>query len=440
MSRPDGNGNTAHVMLKAKQDPAGMHAGTHYNGLVVAGFGAIGQGLFAIGDSCLRSFADILVIDRELTRAENLLPAGARFIRGDIRDNDWLMDQLNTLASPVLFVNLCSGVDNVMIRRLLGKAGIAYLDSCCCAPEGSTEARFSRMMPYTMTKIASSRPQWLCWGINPGLVELMTRKIIAGFDPGEGNFEITIFEHDQLEGENGVIVGWCPEALIEEIMRSPTLECSAGQLLEKTGLGAGKVLACWGGQPVASRVVAHEDIWNIGRLPGVLKARFIYGLHPGVMRILGQDISQARILLKTPGRGEPVFGAERLAVSVKSGVSGRERVLIWQENHHDIWQRHGINAVQYQTGKALLLALRLLQLTSLGELAGQYCAADLPLTGQDWGAIDLFMHDLAINWRDAKDLDLRLCPRAESGGGPTQLPCPCGAATFTKEAAPCPCC
>jgi len=193
-------------------------------------------------------------------------------------------------------------------------------------------------------------------------------------------------------------------------MLSPTLEWRAGALHEEAaGLGTRRVLACWDGEAVPSRVVGHEDIWNIGLLPRVRQARFVYGLHPRVMRLLERDVEAARSRLRVPEPDTPVHGLERIAVAVKSRASERERVLIWEEDHHDIWQRHGINAVQYQTGKALLLALRLLCFTPYGDLAGTYCAADLPVTRQDRLTIDSFMADLAIDWRDASHLDLHLC-------------------------------
>jgi hypothetical protein len=391
-----------------------MKARTNYHGLVVAGLGAVGRSLFVIGDHCLDSFAEILVIDRGPAPPADPLPPRARFISGDISRSDWLADRLAAFGGmPVLFINLCAGVDNVKIRRLLARHDIAYLDSCCCAPEGSHEARFSRMMPYTKTRVRNNRPQWLCWGINPGLVELMVRKLMARFAPHEGDFSVTIYEHDQLEGRNGAIVSWCPEALIEEIMQSPTLECGAGRLVEETVPGARKVVACWAGQPVASRIVGHEDIWNIGLLPSVRQARFIYGLHPRVMEIFERDIDQARRLLTMAEPGAPVFGVERIAVAVRSGLSDRELTMIWQEDHHDIWRRYGINAVQYQTGKAILLALRLLQFTRFGLLAGQYCAADLPLNPADWQQLDMFMRELGINWRDASDFAPRLCSHSD---------------------------
>lgn len=402
-----------------------MKAATHYQGLVVAGFGAVGRSLFAIGDPSLDSFAEILVIDRGPAPAAHPLPPKARFITGDISDTKWLAARLAILARPALFVNLCSGVDNVKIRRLLARHDIAYLDSCCCVPQGSREVRFSRMMPYTKTPVRSSRPQWLCWGINPGLVELIARKLMAGFAPPETDFSVTIYEHDQLAGRNGAIVSWCPEALIEEVMQSPTLECGAGRLVEETGTGARKAVACWAGQPVASRVVGHEDIWNIGLLPAVRQARFIYGLQPRIMEIFEQDIDQARRLLKMAEPGSPVFGLERIAVAVRSGVSGRERALIWQEDHHDIWRQYGINAVQYQTGKAILLALRLLQFTRFGALAGEYCAADLPLTPEEWLLLDRFMRELGINWQDAGHAAPQLCPHPAADG--------CGAGSRTSE-------
>ena len=83
--------------------------------------------------------------------------------------------------------------------------------------------------------------------------------------------------------------------------------------------------------------------------------------------------------------------------------------MIWAEDHHRIWSRHRINAVQYQTAKAVLLAVMLLQFTPYGRMGGNFCAADLPIAKQEWPLIDGWLKGLAIRWRHDPRLDIRLC-------------------------------
>jgi len=259
-------------------------------------------------------------------------------------------------------------------------------------------------------------------------VELVTRRLIASFSEANHGFDVTVYEYDQLvKGENDTVaVGWCPDALIEEMMQSPTLRFVEGRPLERIKLGAESVVACWDGEPVRSRLVGHEDIWNIGKLPEVRNASFVYGLHPKVMQVFDQGIDTARRRLRVPAPQEPVFGLERVAVAVRCRGNGEEKVLIWQEDHHSIWQHHHLNAVQYQTGKSLLLALMLLQHSRYGALQGTYCAADLPVEHDDWCRIESFMEQLAIRFSAANDLDLHLCA-CTSADSPAaeQLKCCC---------------
>lgn len=382
----------------------------NYRGLIIAGIGAVGRAVLALGTELLHSFEEVLLVDRDPAAGIDFGREFGRFQQGDLADGAWLVGELEKIAKPALLVNLCVGTDNVKIRNVVAGYDVAYIDSCCCAPDGSQEVRFSRMMSYTLTAVESRRPQWLCWGINPGMVELVARGLMASF-PGEASaFDVTVYEHDQLvnDDENRVAVGWCPDALIEEVMQSPPLRFVNGRPEEPSQKGSGRVVACWDGEPVSSRLVGHEDIWNIGMLPQVKSASFVYGLHPKVMRVFDQGIACARQRLYVPSPQVEVFGLERIAVSVRSCESGEERVLIWEEDHHRIWQRFDLNAVQYQTGKSILLALMLLQHSRYGLLNGNYCAADLPVFAEDWRRIESFMEELSIHFQ-VDDIEVHLC-------------------------------
>ncbi len=379
----------------------------HYPTLIVAGLGAVGQAFFIVGAAALASFDRIIALDLRPVPRYLRFAANTRFLQLDVRDRRRLAGILDRIETPALFVNLCAGIDNVALRRMLADREIAYVDSACCAPAGSDEVRFSRMMPYSLTGIASRRPQWLCWGINPGMVEIIARRLIA--TGGLRSCDVTVYEFDQLRagtGEGHVAVGWCPDALVEEVMESPSYVVAEGRDLEDVTPGARPAVACWNGSRVASRVVGHEDIWNIGRLPQVRNASFIYGLQPEVMDILATTPEEARQRLRVPGPATPVHGLERVAVQVKDTENGDCLALVWQEDHRSIWQRYGVNAVQYQTARSILFAVQLLQHSRYGLLAGNYSASTLPVTEDDWQVINYYLDRLAIRWQDASGLCL----------------------------------
>ncbi len=384
-----------------------------YRSLLIAGLGAVGRAMCVLGQELLASFERVVAVDRLPLPPFVRLPKRIVFEQWDITDGLRLGHLLDRLPQPVLFANLCVGVDNLVLRRLLADRDAAYLDAACSAPEGVNEVRFSRMMPYSLTPVDSLRPQWLCWGINPGLVELVARRLIhQAKEPGP--FSVTVFEHDEIhtaDTDNGrVAVGWCCDSLIEEVMESPTFFVAGGREIEDTAPGARPVTARWNGAAVPSRLVGHEDIWNLGRLPEVRDAAFVYGLHPRIMAVFDTgEVAEAKERFYVPPPQEPVYGHERVAVQV-SGQDGWRQTLLWQEDHHQTWRRFGCNAVQYQTAKAVLFALLLMHRTPLGELAGNHTASSLPLGPEAWPLLDACLQGLAIRWQDASFLSLSCSP------------------------------
>lgn len=317
---------------------------------------------------------------------------------------------MNGVVRPALFVNLCSGTNNVRIRQNLVSYDSAYLDSCASTTEDPAEYRFSRLMPYTYTEIKSRFPHWLCWGINPGLVEIITRRILSELPDRRGSCDIAVYEFDQLkylDEAAGTAVGWCPEALVEEIMLSPTLEIQNGRNQETSGSGTIECRVNWGKKTVSARIVGHEDIWNLGVIPAAKNVRFYYSLQPEVMQILSlPDAAEALSMLTIPGDGDSITGLEQVAVQVDSELLEQPRTLVWSEDHGKIWERFGVNAVQYQTAKSLLLAVMLLQRTEYGCSPCTYNASSLPISAEDWPVIDSFMAELDINWQDGTHLKL----------------------------------
>lgn len=382
----------------------------NFRSLIIAGIGTIGGSLISLGREQLALFEKIYGVDKSGSCLNGFQSSGIICRVGDITDPSFLNDLMSDVPAPSLFVNLCSGTDNIRIRHNLLQHDSAYLDSCASITENPDEYRFSRMMPYTYGRLDAQRPHWLCWGINPGLVEIMARRILTGLPDRSGDYDVFVFEFDRLQSsaENGMTaVGWCPEALVEEVMLSPTLEIVDGEPREDTTPGARGCRVNWEDRLISARVVAHEDIWNLAEIPAVRNSRFYYSLDPAVMDILRMDdAAKARDLLYIPEGNDTVSGLEQVAVQIKSDRPHFSRTLVWTEDHGETWNRFGINAVQYQTSKSLLLAIMLLQRTHYGLMPHSNNAANLPITPGDWEIFDSFMQKLDIVWQDGSHLKL----------------------------------
>jgi saccharopine dehydrogenase-like NADP-dependent oxidoreductase len=382
----------------------------NYNSLIIGGFGSVGTGLAKLGDDVLIGFNRIYAIDNEQTKLDIRSDLDISFILGDIQDISFLQDFLNKVDFPAIFVNLCPHVDNIILRKFLSRYPVAYIDSCVSAISGNDESCISRLMSYTNSFISSRYPHLVCWGINPGMVEIIARMIIKDCFSNDGMFDVSVFEHDQLiaDFDNSMkAVGWSPCSLVDEFMLTPSYQIQDGEEVEAEENRAGKIVAFWEGQKVKSGIVAHEDIWNIGNLlAGINSARFIYGLQPGVMKLLEGSPDEAMRLLKIPEDNVPVYGWDRIAVEVGCLRSGRKCTLLWETNHHQVWEEFRVNAVQYQTAKSLLFAVKLVQQTHYGHLKNSHCASNLPIRQTDWQIVKSFMDDLDIIWNDGKFLGL----------------------------------
>lgn len=398
----------------------------NFETLVLAGVGAVGGSLLRLGGDLLDTFGKVILVDVDPDSFLDFRNFGFTFLQGSVEDGRIIENIANEMAGRGLFVNLCADVDNVRLRRMLGDLETAYVDSCAGVGSDPQEQALSRIMEYTLTPVASPYPHWLCWGINPGMVEIIARKIIRDCPRSGSAFDVTVFENDQLYSgsfDGRVAVGWCPSALIEEVMLFPSLEIRNGAPVEGGGRGAVRATAFWEGCPVASRIVAHEDIWNMQMLDQVRDACFVYGLHPDVMAVLEGGTAEAEQLLRVPPAGVPVSGLEQVAVKVSELETGWRKTLCWRTDHFRTWREQGMNAVQFQTATSMLLAIRLLQLTRYGTLPGSYCAADLPIDQEDWQQFDLAMSALDIQWQDGHHLDLSFRRgRSADHSDPTRLP------------------
>ncbi|MFC1843790.1 hypothetical protein ACFLZ5_03285 [Thermodesulfobacteriota bacterium] len=372
--------------------------------------GTIGSSLITLGADQLALFENIFAVDKDINCLIPLHNSGITCRTGDITDPMFLNSFLSDIPGPSLFVNLCSGTNNIRIRNNLLSYDTAYLDSCASMTQDPKEYRFSRLMPYTYTKMTTRYPHWLCWGINPGLVEIITRSLLSVLPDRPNSYDVTIYEFDRLENrfnKDKVAVGWCPEALVEEVMLSPTVEIIEGKTKENSGCGARDCLVNWGDALIPAKIVGHEDIWNLGDIPAVKNGRFYYSLSPAVMNILNMDDSkEARSMLFIPDRGDNIKGLEQVAVQVNGENMPIPKTLVWTEDHGTTCKQYGVNAVQYQTAKSLLLAIMLMQRTDYGLMPLTFNASNLPISDNDWPIFDCFMQELDISWRDGSELNL----------------------------------
>ncbi len=382
----------------------------NYRSLVIAGIGTIGKSLVTLGSEQFSLFEHIFAIDKDGNSLFPLLDSGITCRNGNIIDPQFLNTFMTGVPGPSLFVNLCSGTNNIRIRNILTRYDTAYLDSCASATPDPDECRFSRLMPYTYSEIDCRYPHWLCWGINPGLVEIVARRILSNLPDKPCTYDVTVYEFDRLE--NGVdsgkaAVGWCPEALVEEVMLSPTMEIIDSLPREDTRPGTRDSKVNWGRQAVPAKIVGHEDIWNLMEIPAVKNGRFYYSLSPTVMGILNMDDAcKARSMLNIPGEDDAITGLEQVAVQVNEKNMAEPKTMVWTEDHAETWKKFGVNAVQYQTAKSLLLAIMLLQSTEYGRMPCSFNASSLPISADDWPFFDQFMQELDINWQDGSHLNL----------------------------------
>ncbi len=378
----------------------------NYNHLVILGCGYIGGALLKIGRNDLSNFKKVIVIDKEKRELPGF--GNLEFVSGNLEKPEILKTALTrTPGSVSLVVNLTEGLDHLAVRRLVSGYCAAYLDtSAGIIGAFPKESRLSRLMPYNHTPVRSDYPQWTCWGINPGLVEIAARMMLRELDHPEDHCDIMVFEHDRLSGQTHsgrTAVGWSPKGLVNEISQTPTFEIVDGKAVEHRQNKAKNVRVTWDGQTIAGKKVAHEEVWNFGRFLKAWNASFVYALHPEVMEIIDKPVREAIPKLGVPTAGDLIAGKEQIAVRVKNLNRGKERCLVWEEEHGEAQLRYGVNAVQLQTCRSIQLAVRLLQHTRLGRLTGNYCASSLPLEKPDWEEIARIAQSLNIDWRPAKE-------------------------------------
>jgi len=375
----------------------------NYPSLILAGLGILGQGILRLGDSVLRSFDQILLADLEEEICRRQSPhAGQTVFQGDIQKESFLIRLLEEIRPPILFVNVCSNLDTVKLRRFLADRDVGYVDVCASAMEEETQSRFSRLMPYTNTACGGRFPHLICQGINPGLVEYAARLLLNTFSQKENELAVSIFENDQLYSPllgDATAVGWSPKDLVEEVMISPSMEVNNKEICEDDDPGAREVPVFWGSKQFSARLVGHEDIWNLGMMDRIGGARFLYTLHPDVMKTFCDRPAETLKQLTVPEADMPLEGTETVVVKVSSQKTGLQKALLWQTDHGFVQRRYKVNAVQYQAALGALLAMALMQFTEAGRRKGTFNASTLPLTAADHEVLVFLMQSMGIEWK-----------------------------------------
>ena len=379
-----------------------------YTTLIIAGIGSIGKAFLKLAGPFMDRFETVLLVDvrpQVLQNHHGPDNNGYGTLLGNVSDPACIAEALNGLTKPAIFLNLCSGVDTVKLRSMLSRYPVAYIDSGASSLPGEALSSFMEIMPYTNSPCHGPYPHLLCQGINPGMVELVARKLMKEFPKAEQDFEVVIQEEDTLTAsmaDGSIAVGWSPEDLVEEVMLAPALEVVNGLPVEMTPAGSLKTYANTRNSDVSARIVAHEDIWNLALVPGVRKARFFYRLHESVMKVFDGSPADALRKLKVPDLETPVYGKDAVTVVVKSISSGRCRSLAWSVDHHETWRRESMNGVQFQTGKALLFSLLYLLENGQNLAGGTYNSATLPVDDGSWVLIERLFAKLGIDWQEVE--------------------------------------
>lgn len=333
------------------------------------------------------------------------------FLRGDIEDESFLSGVLSAYAGGFVFVNLCSFTDSYRIRTTVSRWGGAYVDTSCSTIHGKDEHRYSRLMPRTFQPTRNSEPHFTCSGVNPGMVEIITRKIINETFPKGASFDVHFFENDRFRArlnDDKVGVSWSPETLVDEVLLTPTFRIKDGRAVECDSPPTLKARIRWGGTTFEARLVGHEEIWNLRRLKGMTieNSCFAYALREEIMDVLKDDPEVANRRLVLPGRDVPVSGTDTVAVRVTEKSSGDCRTLAWTTDHAATWKRWGINGVQFQVASSLLFFLDLLLRSGDWATGRVLCASDIPFQLIGWDVADDLLTKYDIEWKDANDLGL----------------------------------
>ena len=91
----------------------------NYRSLIIAGIGTIGKSLVKLGVEQFSFFKHIFAIDKDVDSLLPLQDSNINCRTGDICNPQFLDTFMSGVPAPSLFVNLCSGTNNVRIRNNL---------------------------------------------------------------------------------------------------------------------------------------------------------------------------------------------------------------------------------------------------------------------------------------------------------------------------------
>jgi hypothetical protein len=264
-------------------------------------------------------------------------------------------------------------------------------------------------MPYTFRATDVPMPQFVCCGINPGMVEVVARALVRRHHEGAAGIEIGFYELDTFraeasDGRTGVT--WSPETLVEEVMDTPSIEVRGGILVEHDEAPTRSIEMVWGGRRVPARLVGHEEVWHATWLdPPVRECRFAYGLAPGVMRILaGEDSVRARQSLTVPRRPVSATGSDSLVVAVRDVDDGQAVAREWRVEHAASLAAFGVNATQLQTARSVLFFTEVLADHPDAEVRVPFCASTMPREWFGAGTLVRLRDEFGIGWNRTDDI------------------------------------
>jgi hypothetical protein len=379
-----------------------MNFDLKYKTLILAGYGAMGQAFCVLGADFISRFKYFMIIDKH---KPNILPENCdHFIVQDIRNTHFLCNNLKAHHDQFLFVNLTSNTDTLRIRQVIAELDGAYIDTACSIQYGIKEYRLSKLMPHTLTKINNKYPHFVCCGVNPGMVEIIARKIIAENFLNAKDVDVFFFEYDQFttqrKKQEEIPVSWSPDTLIDEAMLTPSLELRDGLVVEGESAPTYPVSMNWLGNKIQARLVGHEEIWNLQFLPHihVKNSYYAYALHPDIMNAFNGRPEFAKEKFYIPSRSTPVQGSDTLVVKVVNASTGSSKSMFWSTDHFWTFSHYSINAVQYQVCSSLLFFCELLIRSDLIERGITYCGTTLAIDSYGWDIVHNLFKKYNVQW------------------------------------------
>ncbi|MCX8022280.1 MAG: hypothetical protein N2745_05850 [Syntrophorhabdaceae bacterium] len=392
-----------------------MNQQSPYATLIIAGFGSIGQAILKLRVNITDKFEKIVIVDRRALRREEI-PGENRYevVSGDIKDHSFLDGLISKAPKPVLFLNLSTDVDTFGLRLFLSKYPVAYIDSGAGVVPGDSAPSIQKMMEYVTKPVKSPYPHLICQGINPGMVELIARILMSKMAGEGGLYNIEVIEIDSFTAptiDDKIPLAWSPEVFLDEMSLLPTFEKKNGLCFEYP-LPTKEVKVYWKGKEMRGRVVAHEDIWSLSRIEGVVGARFIYSLNDPIMEAISLPYEEVLRRLYVPDNKTPVFGVDTVIVHVKEVEKSISRALCWSVDHLKTWERYGVNGVQYQTGMSLLFSVELLLKGVIEGRYHPYTLSNIPFNHGNYGYLERMIKEAGILW---KELEIGSIPEVVEG-------------------------